>query len=87
MQADSAIAYTAYVNYCMLPPGAQNKAANLAANLAEMDATLNSPFMSEDPNLAASALSQYRFVLFSVSVVAYARWQNQHLAASCPLII
>ncbi|KAL6749955.1 coiled-coil protein associated with protofilament ribbons [Haematococcus lacustris] len=38
----------------------QEKAANLAANLAEIDATLNSPFMTEDPNLAASAMSAYR---------------------------
>mmetsp|Transcript_10904 Transcript_10904/g.18922 ORF Transcript_10904/g.18922 Transcript_10904/m.18922 type:complete len:368 (+) Transcript_10904:113-1216(+) len=37
-----------------------DKAATLAANLAEIDATLNSPLMSEDPNMAASALSQFR---------------------------
>uniref|UniRef100_A0A7S0S1F6 Uncharacterized protein n=1 Tax=Chlamydomonas leiostraca TaxID=1034604 RepID=A0A7S0S1F6_9CHLO len=38
----------------------QDKAAELAANLAEIDATLNSPLMTEDPNLAASAMSPYR---------------------------
>lgn len=36
------------------------QAAELAANLAEIDATLNSPLMTEDPNAAASALSPYR---------------------------
>lgn len=36
------------------------QAAELAANLAEIDATLNSPLMTEDPNLAASAMSPYR---------------------------
>lgn len=38
----------------------QAKAAELGANMAEMDATMESPFMTEDPNLAASALSAYR---------------------------
>lgn len=36
------------------------QAAELAANLAEIDATLNSPLMTEDPNMAASAMSPYR---------------------------
>lgn len=40
--------------------GLADKAAELAANLAEIDATLNSPLMTEDPNMAASAMSQYR---------------------------
>mmetsp|Transcript_39826 Transcript_39826/g.88539 ORF Transcript_39826/g.88539 Transcript_39826/m.88539 type:complete len:368 (-) Transcript_39826:472-1575(-) len=38
----------------------REKMANLAANMAELDASLNSPLMTEDPNLAASALSAYR---------------------------
>ncbi len=37
-----------------------DKAANLAANLAEIEASLNSPLLTEDPMLAASALSAYR---------------------------
>ncbi len=37
-----------------------DRAAELAADLAEIDATLNSPLMTEDPNAAASSLSQYR---------------------------
>ncbi|KAF5829712.1 RIB43A-domain-containing protein [Dunaliella salina] len=38
----------------------QERAAILSANLAEMDATLNSPMMTEDPSMAASAMSSLR---------------------------
>lgn len=38
----------------------QARDANLAANMAELDATLSSPFMTEDPMLAASSMSAYR---------------------------
>ncbi|GFR41104.1 hypothetical protein Agub_g1749 [Astrephomene gubernaculifera] len=34
--------------------------AELAANMAEMEATITSSFMTEDPNMAASALSPFR---------------------------
>lgn len=36
------------------------KQADLAANMAEMEATITSGMMTEDPNMAASALSAYR---------------------------
>lgn len=36
------------------------QAAELAANLAEIEATINSPLLTEDPNMAASAMSAYR---------------------------
>lgn len=39
---------------------AQERDSTLAANMAEMDAVFNSPLMSEDPALAASAQSAYR---------------------------
>ncbi len=39
-----------------------DKAAELAANLAEIDASLNSPLLTEDPNAAAYTLSGYRCV-------------------------
>jgi hypothetical protein len=38
----------------------QAKASELAANMAELDTTLTSPFMTEDPSLAASATSAVR---------------------------
>lgn len=38
----------------------QERRSNLAANMAEMDATFNSPLLTEDPALAASALSTVR---------------------------
>ena len=37
-----------------------HRKSQLAANMAEMDATISSPFMTEDPNMAASALSTGR---------------------------
>ncbi len=37
-----------------------DKAATLAADLAEIEASLNSPLLTEDPNAAASTLSAYR---------------------------
>ncbi|KAG2450209.1 hypothetical protein HYH02_000310 [Chlamydomonas schloesseri] len=36
------------------------KQAELAANMAEMEATITSSFMTEDPNMAASSMSAYR---------------------------
>ncbi len=36
------------------------KQAELAANMAEMEATLTSGMMTEDPNMAASAMSAFR---------------------------
>lgn len=37
-----------------------DKAAELAANLAEIDASLTSALLTEDPNIAASATSAFR---------------------------